>query len=115
MPFKRRRNSPKRLTPASSSRRIKSFHFPPITPRVVSAGQRVVFLPRAILTLRLDHYFKVRTLQDQRRGYTVSNVKRKRIRKRTAQRQSQFHLTELDSQHGVVELWSVGVLRRRPP
>jgi hypothetical protein len=30
--------------------------------------------------LRLDHYFKVRTLQAQRRGYTVSNVARKRNR-----------------------------------
>src|SRR4249920_294046 len=80
MPLKRRRNSPKRLAPASSSRKIKSFHLPPITPRVVSAGQLVSFLPRAILTLRLDHYFKVCTLQVQGRGYTVSNVERKRIR-----------------------------------
>jgi len=80
MPLKRRRNSPKRLAPQSSSRRIKSFHFPPITPRVVSAGQLVSFFPRAILTLRLDHYFKVCTLQVQRRGYTVYNVERKRIR-----------------------------------
>src|SRR5580765_4830773 len=74
MPLKRRRNSPKRLAPASSSRKIKSFHLPPITPRVLSAGQWVVFLPRAIVTLRLDHYFKVCTLQVQRRGYTLFNV-----------------------------------------